>query len=136
MSAYWCQKFKYRGIYTEKKIFKKWLKQNEHGSRYTLHEMSVFFRFIAKNQLKVERGVVTWRDERSRYNLFRHDGEDDILVSSPNHQAEGVVFFDGGADVTGWRDSLAVNADDDVVFLQTSATRWQMNVLAIFLRFS
>lgn len=31
-------------------------KQNEHGSRYTLHEMSVFFRFIAKNQLESRAG--------------------------------------------------------------------------------
>lgn len=93
--------------------------------------MSVFFRFIAKNQLKVEQGVVTWRDvawrdERSRFNLFGHDGEDDVLVSSSNHHAERVVFFDGVADVAGGRDSLAVDADDDVIFMQTSAM-WGIN---------
>lgn len=42
-----------------------------------------------------------WRDERSRVNLLRHDGEDDVLVASSDHHAECVVFFDGVTDVAG-----------------------------------
>lgn len=63
----------------------------------------------------------TRRDERSRFDLLGNDGEHDVLVSAPHHHAQCVVLFDGGADVGGRRDSLAVDADDDVTFLQTSA---------------
>lgn len=73
---------------------------------------------------------------RSRFDLLGHDGEDDVLVSSPHHHTQRVVFFDDGADVAGRRDRLPVDADDDVVFLQTSATRRQTGRLAMLVRFS
>lgn len=72
---------------------------------------------------------------RSRLDLLGHDGEDDVLVSSPSHHAEGVVLFDGGADVAGRRDPLPVNADDDVAFLQTATVRRAVNMLAAFSMF-
>lgn len=64
-----------------------------------------------------------WRDVRSGFDLLRHDGEDDVLVSSPSHHAERVVLFDGGADVAGRCDPLSINADDDVAFLQTTTVK-------------
>lgn len=59
--------------------------------------------------------------ERSRVDLLGDDGEDDVLVASPHHRPQRLVPLDGGADVAGRSDALAVDADDDVALLQAGS---------------
>ena len=56
--------------------------------------------------------------QRSRVDLLGDDGEDDVLVAAPHHRPQFIVPPDGGADVAGRGDPLAVDADDDVALLQ------------------
>lgn len=59
----------------------------------------------------------------SRVDFFGNHAEDDVLISSPHHQAELVVFLNGRADVAGRADRLPVDADDDVALLQAAAVK-------------
>lgn len=52
--------------------------------------------------------------KRSRLNLLRNDGDDDVLVAPPHHRPQCFVPLDGGAHVTGRSDWFAVNANDDI----------------------
>lgn len=58
---------------------------------------------------------------RSRVDLIWDDGEDDVLVPSPDHHPQRLVPLDGAADVAGRGDALAVDGDDDVTLLQTTS---------------
>lgn len=79
---------------------------------------SVRVRLAEKKRLEPARIVSGLRVKvrRSRLNLLRDDGEDDVLVAPPHHSPQRLVPLDGGAHVTGRSDWVAVNADDDITF--------------------
>lgn len=57
----------------------------------------------------------------SRLDLLGNDGEDGVLVASSHHRSQRLLTLYGGADITGRGDPLAIDADDDVTFTQTSS---------------
>lgn len=59
--------------------------------------------------------------KRSRLNLLRDDGDDDVLVSPPHQSPQCFVLLDGSTNVTGRSDWFAVNADDDITLPESSS---------------
>lgn len=84
---------------------------------------------IGWKTLRASSGLLDWSlsrllahsAERSRLDLLRHDGEDDVLIASPYHRSQRLISLYGGADVTGRGDSLAIDADDDITLQQASS---------------
>ena len=75
--------------------------------------------------------IVPWRvSERNmksssclclRVNFFGNHGDHDVFVAPADHHVQGAFLLNDVADVVGGDHRLAVDADDDIIFLEPTA---------------